>query len=128
MMKILLFSNLFLWLLFSVCFGQAAFAGLIKKFREQYEKALTKEFGATKPDENSEALRSFANRHAPKNQSEIRNERLKISEAIRALALGKGFALIFDRSRKLPAELEKYPLQDITKEFISYYNQIKPNI
>lgn len=49
-----------------------------------------------------------------------------ISKAIQAFATEKRIAFIFDSAEKLPAELEKYPAPDVTKEFISYYNQINP--
>jgi hypothetical protein len=52
-------------------------------------------------------------------------ERLKIVKTIQTFAAQKGIAFIFDSGKTLPVELEKYPAPDVTKEFISYYNQIK---
>jgi hypothetical protein len=36
------------------------------------------------------------------------------------------FSIVFNSGNKLPAELENFQIQDITKDFISYYNQLNP--
>lgn len=45
---------------------------------------------------------------------------------IQVFADEKGFDIVLDSSKTIPAELKNIPIQDITKDFISYYNQLNP--
>ncbi len=45
-------------------------------------------------------------------------------EALQKFAEQKGFRLILDSSKTFPSELEHFPKQDVTKDFITYYNQL----
>lgn len=47
----------------------------------------------------------------------------KIGNSLQKFSLENRFNLILDSSRKIPAELEKFSSFEVTKEFISYYNQ-----
>ncbi len=62
-------------------------------------------------------------------------EKFKQSEALTKAEIGRGiksysdkngFGVVFDSKRKLPSELQNFQIQDITKDFISYYNQLNP--
>ncbi len=106
--------------------GLIVFTKLMKKFGEEFDKALTEEFGAAKPDINSEAFKNFAFRYSHRSENYLGKEMAKISKAIQTFAIEKRIAFIFDPAKKLPVELGKYPAPDVTKEFISYYNQINP--
>lgn len=50
----------------------------------------------------------------------------KIFKAMQSYTKLKEFSLILDSTKKIPEGLENFPIQDITKEFISYYNQSNP--
>ena len=45
---------------------------------------------------------------------------------IQTFAKERGFHLILNSSLEFPSELKNFPIHDITKDFISYYNQINP--
>ncbi len=47
-------------------------------------------------------------------------------ESLQKYAEQKGLQLILDSSKTLPSELKDFPKQDVTKDFITYYNQLKP--
>ncbi|HEX8288822.1 MAG TPA: hypothetical protein VF556_12545 [Pyrinomonadaceae bacterium] len=50
----------------------------------------------------------------------------KIAKEIQSFTNEKGFGITLDSSKKIPHELENIPLQDITNDFISYYNRLNP--
>lgn len=47
----------------------------------------------------------------------------KIRNAIQTFAKTKEITLIIDSSKNVPAKLQKFPSDDVTNQFISYYNQ-----
>lgn len=47
----------------------------------------------------------------------------KIGNAIQIFAKTKEITLIIDSSKNVPAKLQKFPSDDVTNQFISYYNQ-----
>lgn len=48
----------------------------------------------------------------------------KLYDSMQIFALEKGLSMIFDFSKELPSELKDFHIQDVTNEFISYYNQL----
>lgn len=48
----------------------------------------------------------------------------KIGNAIQTFAKTKEITLIIDSSKNVPAKLQKFPSDDVTNQFISYYNQM----
>jgi hypothetical protein len=50
----------------------------------------------------------------------------QIGNSIQSYSMKKGYSLVFDSREKLPLELSNFQTQDITNDFISYYNQSNP--
>ena len=50
----------------------------------------------------------------------------QIGNSIQSYMMEQGFGVVFDSSKQIPKELETFQTQDITNNFISYYNQIYP--
>lgn len=50
----------------------------------------------------------------------------EIFSKLQIYAKEKSFSLILDSSKELRAELKNFQTQDVTKDFISYYNQMNP--
>ncbi|MCU1290429.1 MAG: hypothetical protein JWN60_2658 [Acidobacteria bacterium] len=48
----------------------------------------------------------------------------KIWKAMQSYTNEKGFGIALDSTKKIPDELENIHLQDVTNDFISYYNQL----
>lgn len=48
----------------------------------------------------------------------------KLYDSMQTFALENGFCMIFDSSKELPGELKDFHIQDVTNDFISYYNQL----
>lgn len=60
-----------------------------------------------------------------KNQSKD-NYFFRIIDFMQSFAEKNGFEVVFDPSYKLPSELLYFQTYDVTKDFISYYNQLNP--
>jgi hypothetical protein len=107
--------------------GLKRHSNLSKQFFAEVNKEMEKEFGTAKPDLNPETIRNFIQRFPHRiSHREFGQELIKIGKAIQTFAEQKEFSFIFDSSKQLPPELRRFPIQDITKEFISYYNQNNP--
>lgn len=50
----------------------------------------------------------------------------QLLDSMQSFAEKNDFNVVLDSSQRLPAALKDFQIQDITKDFISYYNQVKP--
>lgn len=94
----------------------------IKQFVEkvkEYEKRIRLETGRNPTTEE------ITNRIWQSNAAD-NNIGRKIWSSAQSFADEKGFNIIFDSSKKLPNELERFQIKDVTKDFISYFNQSNP--
>ncbi len=47
----------------------------------------------------------------------------EVGYSIQTFAIKKGFSLVFDSNKNLPAEIADLPKTDLTREFISDFNK-----
>jgi hypothetical protein len=107
--------------------GLKRHSNLSKQLFAEVNKEMEKEFGTAKPDLNPETIRNFIQRFPNRiSHREFGQELVRIGKAIQTFADQKKFSIVFDSSKQLPPELKGFPVQNITKEFISYYNQNNP--
>jgi len=68
---------------------------------------------------------SVMSKNQPTSKNDISAQRDLINK-IQKFADEKGFQIILDSSKTMPDELKNFQFQDVTKDFISYYNQLNP--
>lgn len=99
-------------------------------FKEKKEPILTLIIPEAKlATINTDAFSAEINGIAKYKEKLVQSEALtkfQIGREIQSYAEKRGFGVVFDSRQTLPARVQNFQIQDITKDFISYYNQLNP--